>query len=145
MLENEGNGPKIGWKVDIDKLDFHHYLPMFFDGMTETENPYKFLVTQGIADLLAHGGPKILPVVPQLIIPIKSERFSILDSFKLVINNFALVNRNSRSSRIEHEGTGNNLHHYEDASAPGAISRLRGRSPGALFQANIACSKFVEG
>ncbi|XP_015524329.1 parkin coregulated gene protein [Neodiprion pinetum] len=71
-LENEGNGPKIGWKVDIDKLDFHHYLPMFFDGMTETENPYKFLVTQGIADLLAHGGPKILPVVPQLIIPIKT-------------------------------------------------------------------------
>lgn len=45
---------------------------MFFDGLTETEAPYKFLVEQGTTEMLEHGGPKILPVVPQLIIPIKS-------------------------------------------------------------------------
>ncbi|KAG7200945.1 hypothetical protein KM043_003305 [Ampulex compressa] len=71
-LENEGYGSKIGWKVPVEELDFHHYLPMFFDGLTETEQPYKFLVEQGIADMLEQGGPKILPVVPQLIIPIKN-------------------------------------------------------------------------
>ncbi|XP_029166049.1 parkin coregulated gene protein homolog [Nylanderia fulva] len=71
-LENDGYGQKINWKVDIENLDFHHYLPMFFDGLTETEQPYKFLVEQGISDMLENGGPKILPVVPQLIIPIKN-------------------------------------------------------------------------
>ncbi|XP_019886783.2 LOW QUALITY PROTEIN: parkin coregulated gene protein homolog [Ooceraea biroi] len=78
-LENDGYNQKIKWKIssdsvsaNIEDLDFHHYLPMFFDGLTETEQPYKFLVEQGIADMLEHGGPKILPVVPQLIIPIKN-------------------------------------------------------------------------
>ncbi|KAG5346572.1 RPC1 polymerase, partial [Acromyrmex charruanus] len=71
-LENNGYYQKINWKVDIEDLDFHHYLPLFFDGLTETEQPYKFLAEQGISDMLEHGGPKILPVVPQLIIPIKN-------------------------------------------------------------------------
>ncbi|XP_076663273.1 parkin coregulated gene protein homolog [Andrena cerasifolii] len=70
-LENDSFGAKLSWKVNIEDLDFHHYLPLFFDGLTETEQPYKFLVEQGISDMLEHGGPKILPVVPQLIIPIK--------------------------------------------------------------------------
>ncbi|KAK0078189.1 hypothetical protein PV325_002850 [Microctonus aethiopoides] len=70
-MEND-NASSITWKVNIADLDFHHYLPMFFDGLTETEHPYKFLVEQGISDMLEHGGPKILPVVPQLIIPIKN-------------------------------------------------------------------------
>lgn len=51
---------------------------MFFDGLTETEQPYKFLVEQGISDMLEHGGPKILPVVPQLIIPIKSRFYNLI-------------------------------------------------------------------
>merc|ERR1719396_223776 len=64
-------GGKIAWKVDIDKLDYHHYLPIFFDGCREMEDPYRFLAVQGTFDMLEKGGTKILPVVPQLIIPIK--------------------------------------------------------------------------
>ncbi|XP_067010543.2 parkin coregulated gene protein homolog [Anabrus simplex] len=71
-MEFDGAGNRIAWKVEIDKLDFHHYLPMFFDGLCETTHPYKFFARQGIRDMLQHGGPKILPVVPQLIIPIKN-------------------------------------------------------------------------
>merc|ERR1712150_88041 len=67
-----GNSGKIMWKVDIEKLDYHHYLPMFFDGLREKEEPYRFLAIQGTQDMLEKGGSKILPVVPQLIIPIKS-------------------------------------------------------------------------
>lgn len=63
---------KVAWKVDIEKLDYHHYLPIFFDGLRELEEPYKFLAHQGTRDLLTEGGQKILPVVPQLIIPIKT-------------------------------------------------------------------------
>merc|ERR1712129_673159 len=62
---------KVAWKVDIEKLDYHHYLPIFFDGLREKEEPYRFLSVQGVCDMLEHGGSKILPVIPQLIIPVK--------------------------------------------------------------------------
>mmetsp|Transcript_2594 Transcript_2594/g.5831 ORF Transcript_2594/g.5831 Transcript_2594/m.5831 type:complete len:307 (-) Transcript_2594:142-1062(-) len=65
-------GGKIAWKVDVDKLDYHHYLPIFFDGIREKEEPYRFLAVQGVHDMLEKGGSKVLPVVPQLIIPIKT-------------------------------------------------------------------------
>jgi len=63
---------KVQWKVNFEKLDYHHYLPIFFDGIREKKEPYKFLAQQGTYDLLAKGGGKILSVVPQLIIPIKT-------------------------------------------------------------------------
>ncbi|XP_045246318.1 parkin coregulated gene protein isoform X5 [Macaca fascicularis] len=58
--------------VEIEKLDYHHYLPLFFDGLCEMTFPYEFFARQGIHDMLEHGGNKILPVLPQLIIPIKN-------------------------------------------------------------------------
>ncbi|KAK5640600.1 hypothetical protein RI129_011411 [Pyrocoelia pectoralis] len=67
-----GAGRTISWKVDIKKLDYHHYLPMFFEGLCEQEDPYKFFAQQGIYDLLSNGGSKIFPCIPQLIIPIKN-------------------------------------------------------------------------
>lgn len=71
-LEHDTKGNKIAWKVEIEKLDYHHYLPLFFDGLCESEFPYEFFARQGIHDMLEHGGSKILPVIPQLIIPIKN-------------------------------------------------------------------------
>uniref|UniRef100_A0A803XZT2 Uncharacterized protein n=1 Tax=Meleagris gallopavo TaxID=9103 RepID=A0A803XZT2_MELGA len=58
--------------VEIEKLDYHYYLPLFFDGLCEMTFPYEFFARQGIHDMLEHGENKILPVIPQLIIPIKS-------------------------------------------------------------------------
>ena len=65
---------KIAWKngLEIRKLDFHHYLPIFFDGLREEEQPYAFLAEQGVEDMLEEGWNKVLPVIPQLIIPIKT-------------------------------------------------------------------------
>merc|ERR1712129_517490 len=63
---------KVAWKVDIEKLDYHHYLPIFFDGLRELDEPYQFLALKGVEDLLAEGNQKILPVVPQFIILIKT-------------------------------------------------------------------------
>lgn len=60
-------------QVDIEKLDYSLYLPLFFDGLSETKHPHKTYARQGVLDLIAHGGDKIYPVIPQLIIPIKSE------------------------------------------------------------------------
>ncbi|XP_017013911.1 parkin coregulated gene protein homolog isoform X3 [Drosophila takahashii] len=65
-------GDKIGWTVDIEKLDYSLYLPLFFDGLAETKHPYKTYARQGVTDLLLAGGEKIHPVIPQLILPLKN-------------------------------------------------------------------------
>jgi hypothetical protein len=31
------------WKVGVEHLDYHHYLPIFFDGLREKQDPYRFL------------------------------------------------------------------------------------------------------
>ena len=36
------------------------------------QDPYRFLSIKGVEDLLAAGGQRVLPVIPQLIIPIKT-------------------------------------------------------------------------
>lgn len=41
--------------MDIEKLDYHHYLPIFFDGLREKEEPYRFLAVQGVFDMLENG------------------------------------------------------------------------------------------
>eukprot|EP00095_Tigriopus_kingsejongensis_P000956 maker-scaffold83_size396513-snap-gene-0.14 protein:Tk00956 transcript:maker-scaffold83_size396513-snap-gene-0.14-mRNA-1 annotation:"flagellar basal body pacrg-like protein" len=72
VLTHTNRGCKLSWKVPVESLDYHYYLPLLFDGLRETQHPYVFLSVNGIEDLLAKGGSKkILPVVPQLIIPIK--------------------------------------------------------------------------
>jgi hypothetical protein len=63
---------KIIWKLEPELLDYHLYLPIFFEGLRENEEPYKFLATKGCDELLDRGGSKILAVLPQLIIPVKS-------------------------------------------------------------------------
>ena len=64
---------KLAWKIEVGKLDYHHYLPIFMEGIREKQDPYRFLAVQGVYDLLTNGGAKVLPVIPQLIIPIKSK------------------------------------------------------------------------
>ncbi|AIO02075.1 hypothetical protein LPMP_344550 [Leishmania panamensis] len=67
-----GANRSLLWKVDVSKLDYHHYLPIFFDGLRELEEPFSFVSYQGSMDLLEGGGAKILPTVPQLIMPLKT-------------------------------------------------------------------------
>ena len=72
QIEHGGVHNRIAWKVAIEKLDFHHYLPIFFDGLREIEMPYAFLSEQGVYDMMQVGSSKVVPVIPQLIIPIKT-------------------------------------------------------------------------
>lgn len=72
FIDHMGSGNRIDWKVDIATLDLHHYLPVFFEGIREKTDPYRFLAIQGTFDILDKCGGKVLPVIPQLIIPIKT-------------------------------------------------------------------------
>lgn len=71
QIDHGGVANRLAWKVEIQKLDFHHYLPIFFDGLRETELPFSFVAEQGVLDMLEAGAHKVLPVIPQLIIPMK--------------------------------------------------------------------------
>jgi hypothetical protein len=72
QIDHGGVNNRIAWKVAIEQLDFHHYLPIFFDGLREIEEPYAFLAEQGVYDMMQVASHKVLPVIPQLIIPIKT-------------------------------------------------------------------------
>ncbi|OHS95175.1 Parkin coregulated protein like protein [Tritrichomonas foetus] len=61
----------IAWSVDPAVLDYQHYLPLFFDGLREKEEPYKFFARKGTWELLKHGGTRVLQVIPQVVIPLK--------------------------------------------------------------------------
>uniref|UniRef100_A0A673YU43 PARK2 co-regulated n=1 Tax=Salmo trutta TaxID=8032 RepID=A0A673YU43_SALTR len=71
-LEHNTKGNQIAWKVQMEKLDYHLYLSLFFDGLCETVHPYDFFTRLEVHDMLEHGGSEILPVIPQLIISIKN-------------------------------------------------------------------------
>jgi hypothetical protein len=61
----------IAWTVDPAVLDYQHYLPLFFDGLREKEEPYRFFARKGTWALLKHGGTRVLQVIPQIVVPLK--------------------------------------------------------------------------
>lgn len=63
---------KIRWKVEVEKLDYHYYLPVFFDGMRELAQPYSMFARKGIQDMVAAAPSRVVAVLPQLIVPIKN-------------------------------------------------------------------------
>lgn len=63
-------------------MDYHYYLPVFCDGIRENKEPHCAIALMGVYDLLAHGQKKVLPVIPQLILPLKSKQFSPCVSIK---------------------------------------------------------------
>ncbi|RQM22062.1 hypothetical protein B5M09_005134 [Aphanomyces astaci] len=58
-------------QVDITQIDYSHYLPLFFEGLRELEEPYRFLALNGTMDMLEKGGDRPLTCIPHLVIPIK--------------------------------------------------------------------------
>jgi hypothetical protein len=63
---------EINWKVEPEKLDYHYYLPIFFDGLRDKEDPYFFFARRGILDMIERGPQRIVAVLPQLIIFVKN-------------------------------------------------------------------------
>lgn len=67
-----GTSNKLSWRVDIETIEYGDFLPLFMDGIREKEDPYRFIAVQGTYDLLEVATTdRILPVIPQVILPIK--------------------------------------------------------------------------
>ncbi|EGR28669.1 hypothetical protein IMG5_170910 [Ichthyophthirius multifiliis] len=54
-IDHQGSVNNIIWKISPEQLDYHHYLPIFFDGLRERIDPYRFLAILGTNDLLQKG------------------------------------------------------------------------------------------
>lgn len=69
----QGHKSHIRWAVDVSKLDYHHYLPIFASGLREVEEPFRTIAEDGFSDMVTAPGAaeKVFPVVSQLIIPLK--------------------------------------------------------------------------
>ena len=117
--------------MPIETLDYHYYLPLLFDGLRETEHPYVFLATNGVEDLLARGGSKrILPVVPQLIIPIKCKQTFAEDHGKESFQG-PFFSRTEQPERVYH------VQDSEIASAAGQIRRIHWTGSRSILQAGL--------
>ena len=67
-----GTSNKLTWRVDIETIEYSFFLPLFMDGVREKEDPFRFIAVQGAYDLLeAATTDKIVPVIPQIILPLK--------------------------------------------------------------------------
>jgi len=71
-IDHCAGGNKVLWGSDVRTLDYHVYLPIFVDGLREVDDPYRFLAIQGVIDMIQAAPEKLLPVVPQLILPINN-------------------------------------------------------------------------
>merc|ERR1712230_3599 len=56
QIDHRGVRNALMWKVDIDQLDYHHYLPIFMTGLREIEQPYGFIALQGCKDMINQSG-----------------------------------------------------------------------------------------
>jgi hypothetical protein len=72
MVDHKGCS-SIRWKEDVDfeNFDYNIFLPVFFDGLREKMDPYRFLAIQGTFFLLDKVKDLIVKVIPGLIIPLK--------------------------------------------------------------------------
>ncbi len=77
QLNHGHQGGKLLWKTKVSQLNYNHYLPLFFEGLREKQDPYRYIAVQGTFDMLEEGGTNIGKVIPQLIIPIKGKRTSL--------------------------------------------------------------------
>lgn len=140
-MEYLTGGEKISWLADINKLDYSLYLPLFFDGLSETKHPYKTYARQGVRDLLNSGGDKIHAVIPQLIIPIKS-RCNARNLF--IIEDFSPYFQHTlHFRRIEHEKPRSNVRNAENTTTLGAIIGFGWSSSRPFLSSVVAHVQYV--
>lgn len=85
VIEHGGSRNGLTWVCPLLQLDYVHYLPIFFDGIRCTEEPYSFIARQGVSELLqeAKGHPGcIMPCLQELV---KSLRLALRTKDRQVI------------------------------------------------------------
>ncbi|XP_004524551.1 parkin coregulated gene protein homolog [Ceratitis capitata] len=67
----KGTNGSVKWFCDPKELDYCYYLPIFVDGLADTDIDIRSLAQEAAMDLILKAPHKILPVLPKLILPFK--------------------------------------------------------------------------
>ncbi|XP_053955526.1 parkin coregulated gene protein homolog [Anastrepha ludens] len=67
----EGATGTVKWFCDPKDLDYCYYLPIFVDGLADSDIDIRSLAQEAAMDLILKAPHKILPVLPKLILPLK--------------------------------------------------------------------------
>lgn len=72
-LNHGGSGGSgVAWKTDPRHVDVEAFLPLFFEGVMETEHPYRTLAVRGAEELVrACEEEDLLAAIPRLVMPMK--------------------------------------------------------------------------
>jgi len=62
------SGGSLIWEVDAQLLDYDTYLPMFFGGLVELEEPYALFARRGTTDMLEKGDDVYVAAATPLVI-----------------------------------------------------------------------------
>ncbi|GFT57425.1 parkin coregulated gene protein homolog [Nephila pilipes] len=84
--------------VDIDKLDFEYYLPIFCDALNETQFPFNVLAREGTIELMQAAKERILNVLPEVILGMK--RALRTDKPEIIMNVCAVIQKLATVSPI---------------------------------------------
>ena len=68
----DGVSRRLQWKMTFDEMDYGHYLPLFFHGVREKQEPHKYIARQGLKDMFNARIDKVVDVIPNLVIAIKA-------------------------------------------------------------------------
>ena len=58
-------------QMNFAEMDYAYYLPIFFHGVREKQEPHKYIARRGLQDMLDGGIERVVSVVPHLVMPIK--------------------------------------------------------------------------
>lgn len=64
---------RLAWNTSVDDLNYDPVIVLLAEGLRETAHPLPFISRQGFTELLSNvnARPKVLPLLPKLINPIK--------------------------------------------------------------------------
>lgn len=61
----------LWWMVDINKLDFEYYLPIFCNALCEAKFPFDIIARDGTLEMLEAAKDRVLGVLPEVVMGIK--------------------------------------------------------------------------
>lgn len=86
--------------MELDTLDYEHYLPLFLDGLCETQHPHEFLARKGAEDLITRAPDRITPLLPVIIPPLRRMAISKSDNTRFCRNYFLYLSVHEKTGAL---------------------------------------------
>jgi len=61
----------LKWLADPKTIDLAHFLPLFIEGLVETEEPFTFIAEKSSLQAISANPDKLVEVLPEIILPLK--------------------------------------------------------------------------